>query len=101
MEDVEVEAAGKRAACNSVARFQAVTSSPANMSFRAHRGPEAGGRGIPSPFINLDERGRDTPYPSLLPLWRGKTFLTRYQALANELLFGLHTQRQYDTDSHE
>jgi hypothetical protein len=25
-------------------------------------------RGIPSPFINLDERGRDTPHPSLLPL---------------------------------
>jgi hypothetical protein len=22
---------------------------------------EAGGRGIPSPFINLDKRGRDTP----------------------------------------
>ena len=25
-------------------------------------------RGIPSPFINLDERGRDTPHPSFLPL---------------------------------
>jgi hypothetical protein len=25
-------------------------------------------RGIPSPFINLDERGRETPHPSLLPL---------------------------------
>jgi hypothetical protein len=24
-------------------------------------------RGIPSPFINLDERGRDTPHPSLWP----------------------------------
>jgi hypothetical protein len=29
---------------------------------------EAGVRGIPSPFINLDERGRDTPHTSLLPL---------------------------------
>ena len=25
-------------------------------------------RGLPSPFINLDERGRETPHPSLLPL---------------------------------
>jgi hypothetical protein len=25
-------------------------------------------RGIPFPFINLDERERDTPHPSLLPL---------------------------------
>src|ERR1700733_4911323 len=43
-------------------------SSPANKSLRGSRGPEAGVRGIPSPFINLDERGRDTPHPSLLPL---------------------------------
>src|ERR1700678_2450328 len=45
------------------------TSSPANKSLRGgSRGPETGVRGIPSPFINLDERGRDTPHPSLLPL---------------------------------
>jgi hypothetical protein len=44
------------------------SSSPANKSLRGSRGPKAGVRGIPSPFINLDERGRDTPYPSLLPL---------------------------------
>src|ERR1700733_2954627 len=44
------------------------SSSAANKSFRGSRGPEAGVRGIPSPFINLDERGRDTPHPSLLPL---------------------------------
>ena len=25
-------------------------------------------RGIPSPFIKIYERGRDTPHPSLLPL---------------------------------
>ena len=38
-------------------------------SFRGgSRGPETGVRGIPSPFIDLDERGRDTPHPSLLPL---------------------------------
>jgi hypothetical protein len=29
-------------------------------------------RGIPSPFINLDERGRDTPHASLLPLMPSK-----------------------------
>jgi hypothetical protein len=35
-------------------------------------------RGIPSPFINLDERGRETPHPRLHPLLLcGKTFLTR------------------------
>src|ERR1700689_613780 len=44
------------------------SSTPANKSLRADRGQEAGVRGIPSPFINLDERGRDTPHPSLLPL---------------------------------
>jgi hypothetical protein len=43
-------------------------SSPSNKSLRGSRGPKAGVRGIPSPFINLDERGRDTPHPSLLPL---------------------------------
>jgi hypothetical protein len=32
-------------------------------------------RGIPSPFINLDERGRDTPHPSLLPLLPRKDFI--------------------------
>jgi hypothetical protein len=45
-------------------------SSPATKSLRGSRGPEAGVRGIPSPFINLDERGRDTPHASLLPLCR-------------------------------
>src|ERR1700679_2058466 len=35
----------------------------ANKSLRGYRAPELGVRGIPSPFINLDERGRDTPYP--------------------------------------
>jgi hypothetical protein len=36
-------------------------------------------RGIPSPFINLDERGRDTPHPSLLPLLlRVRTYLPDY-----------------------
>ena len=44
------------------------SSSPANKSLRGSRGPEAGVRGLPSPFINLDERGRETPHPSLLPL---------------------------------
>src|SRR5271156_6730982 len=32
------------------------------------RAPEAGVRVLPSPFINLDKRGRQTPHPSLLPL---------------------------------
>src|ERR1700722_12811448 len=41
---------------------------PSNKSFRGSTAPEAGVRGIPSPFINLDERGRDTPHTSLLPL---------------------------------
>src|SRR6202789_642384 len=44
------------------------TNSPANKPSRGSRGPEAGVRGIPPPFINLDERGRDTPHASLLPL---------------------------------
>src|ERR1700678_1372774 len=43
-------------------------SSPANKSSRGSRAPEAGVRGLPSPFINLDERGRETPHTSLLPL---------------------------------
>src|ERR1700729_3908580 len=41
-----------------------IPSTPSNKSLRGSRGPEAGVRGIPSPFINLDERGRDTPHPS-------------------------------------
>src|ERR1700679_843207 len=41
---------------------------PSNKSLRGSRGPKAGVRGRPSPFINLDERGRATPHPSLLPL---------------------------------
>src|ERR1700678_4229326 len=53
-------------------------STPPNKSLRGSRGPEAGVRGIPSAFIKIYERGRDTPHPSLLPLLRGKTFLTRY-----------------------
>jgi hypothetical protein len=28
---------------------------------------EAGVRGIPSPFIKIYERGRDTPHPGLWP----------------------------------
>jgi hypothetical protein len=32
-------------------------------------------RGLPSPFINLDERGRETPHPNLLPLLPRKDFL--------------------------
>src|SRR6202041_1282494 len=44
------------------------SSSLANKSLRDGREPEAGGRGLPSPFINLDERGRETPHPSLPPL---------------------------------
>src|ERR1700733_2976428 len=43
-------------------------SSPANKSLRGSRGPEAGVRGIPSPFIKIYVRGRYTPPPSLLPL---------------------------------
>src|SRR6202041_477335 len=42
--------------------------SPSNKSLRGDRGPEVGVRGMPSPFINLDERGRHTPHPNLLPL---------------------------------
>jgi hypothetical protein len=41
---------------------------PANKSLRGGRGLEAGVRGMPSPFINLDERGRHTPHPGLHPL---------------------------------
>jgi hypothetical protein len=36
---------------------------------------EAGVRGIPSPFIKIYERGRDTPHPSLCPLLPRKDFL--------------------------
>src|ERR1700723_4095264 len=49
-------------------RLETPCATPSNKSPRGSRGPEAGVRGIPSPFINLDERGRDTPHPSLLPL---------------------------------
>jgi hypothetical protein len=31
-------------------------------------------RGIPSPFIKIYKRGRDTPHPSLLPLLPRKDF---------------------------
>src|SRR6202789_2450811 len=44
------------------------SSSPANKSLRGSRRPEAGVRGLPSPFIKIYERGRETPHPSLLPL---------------------------------
>src|ERR1700678_1689547 len=47
---------------------------PSRKSFRGRRGPEAGVRGIPSPFIKIYERGRDTPHPSLLPLLPRKDF---------------------------
>src|ERR1700679_3396810 len=43
-------------------------STSSRKSFRGSRGPEAGVRGIPSPFIKIYERGRDTPHPSFLPL---------------------------------
>jgi hypothetical protein len=36
---------------------------------------EAGVRGIPSPFIKIYERGRDTPHASLPPLLRVKELL--------------------------
>src|ERR1700679_3235216 len=45
-----------------------IPSSPANKSLRGSRGPEAGVRGIPSPFIKIFERGRETPPPTPLPL---------------------------------
>jgi hypothetical protein len=32
-------------------------------------------RGMPSPFIKIYERGRDTPHPCLLPLLPRKDFL--------------------------
>jgi hypothetical protein len=36
-------------------------------------------RGIPSPFIKIYERGRDTPHPSLWPLYyRVRTYLPDY-----------------------
>src|ERR1700677_2052697 len=56
------------------------SSSPANKSLRGSRGPKAGVRGIPSPFINLDERGRDAPHPSLPPLLPRKDFLDERQS---------------------
>src|ERR1700679_651590 len=55
--------------------WRPTTSSPANESLRGSRGPEAGVRGIPSPFIRFDERGRDTPHPGLPPLLPRKDFL--------------------------
>src|ERR1700678_3121082 len=57
-------------------------STPANKSLRGSRGPEAGVRGIPSPFIKIYERGRDTPHPSLLPLLPRKGFLDEVLATA-------------------
>ena len=44
------------------------SSRQANKSLRGNRGPEAGVRGLPSPFIKIYERGRETPHHSLLPL---------------------------------
>src|ERR1700723_3090084 len=47
----------------------AAPSTSSRKSFRGgSRGPETGVRGIPSPFIKIYERGRDTPHPSLPPL---------------------------------
>src|ERR1700689_485237 len=63
------------------------SSTPANKSLRADRGQEAGVRGIPSPFINLDERGRDTPPPSLRPLLpRKDLFVGSRSTLGSEIL---------------
>src|ERR1700731_721583 len=63
---------------------------PANKSLRGSRGPKAGVRGIPSPFINLDKRGRDTPHPSLLPLVpKRKDFLD--EVLVRRSLRGHHS----------
>src|ERR1700679_2922107 len=42
---------------------------------------KTGVRGIPSPFINLDERGRDTPHPSLCPLLPRKDLFAGLPAL--------------------
>src|SRR6202041_2531744 len=43
-------------------------SSPANKSLRGSRAAEAGVGGLPSPFLNLEEGGREPPTTSLLPL---------------------------------
>jgi hypothetical protein len=38
-------------------------------------------RGIPSPFINLDERGRDTLTPAPFHSYHcGKTYLPNYES---------------------
>src|ERR1700678_3820319 len=65
------------------------SSTPANKSLRADRGQEAGVRGIPSPLTNLNERGRDPPPPSLLPL-----LPTRKDFLDEVLVRGLDTEEQ-------
>src|ERR1700721_1913642 len=67
-------------------RIRRVASSPANKSLRGSRGPEAGVRGIPSPFIKIYERGRDTPHPSLPPLLPRKDFLDGVLERAQEPL---------------
>jgi hypothetical protein len=48
----------------------AVALTSSRKSLRSERGPQAGVRGIPSPFIKIYERGRDTPHPGL---WRSTT----------------------------
>jgi hypothetical protein len=50
--------------------------------------------GIPSPFINLDERGRDTPHPSLGPLSARKDFLNEVTLVSGELFDQLFDARE-------
>src|ERR1700733_9496481 len=76
-------------------------SSSSIKSLRGDRGPGAGVWGIPSPFINLDERGRDTPHPSPLRL-----MLMRKDFLDGILGFGLvqpgrPRQPEADPDNHD
>src|SRR6202789_3408742 len=59
-----------------------------NNPLRADRGPEAGVRAIPSPFIKIYERGRDSPYPPqpLALYYRVTTHLPDYQVATIKLL---------------
>ena len=49
-------------------------------------------RGIPSPFIKIYERGRDTPHPGLLPHLPRKDFLD--EILATTIGFRRDLDRQ-------